>query len=224
MGKGLLNEKGTNDDDEFEEQMSEEEEKQRTLSKREDNARKQPSKSHQKSKNQQTRKSKKEKSSEYEAGDYLNWTVDQNTHLIVIGSHANGDNKVSSNLGKVTRIINKQEENILRVETTKHSVHLSFLKFKNSTILQNQKDFILKLQKDKNKKAPFAARLYYIASHPVELIENLVRAHSNPNDWIFFASSGTESTMIAALHEERNCISMENDHFNFSGSPDKVHY
>jgi hypothetical protein len=65
----------------------------------------------------------------------------------------------------------------------------------------------------------FAANnnVYEIASLPVALIENLIRAHSNPSDWIFCACSGTGSTMIAALHEERNCISMEKDTFNFQG-------
>jgi hypothetical protein len=58
---------------------------------------------------------------------------------------------------------------------------------------------------------------YHVASLPVELIVKLIRVHSNINDWIFCACSGTGSTIIAALHEERNCISMEKDPFNFQG-------
>jgi hypothetical protein len=73
-------------------------------------------------------------------------------------------------LGKVTGIVNKQEENMLRVETTKHSVHLSILKFKNSSSLQNQKGIVLKLQKDNNKKTPFAARLKLLIKGDTETI------------------------------------------------------
>lgn len=57
---------------------------------------------------------------------------------------------------------------------------------------------------------------------PIELIEELIKIHTNKNDWIFDPFMGSGTTCIASLNLKRNFIGCEIDKYYFQKLKDRI--
>ena len=57
---------------------------------------------------------------------------------------------------------------------------------------------------------------------PIELIEELIKIHTNKNDWIFDPFMGSGTTCIASLNLKRNFIGCEIDKYYFQKVKDRI--